>query len=156
MPNLDLLELMSFKNWDLHCKVPMQQNLPFLAACTGVHLHPYPSHNLSVPLDIMEAVVPVENSQRTRAVHISTGFGHWLCLHLKKLQVGEAPRGMCRSQQQWEYLLVLTSWWLLGTAAAKVSWGLLPVGGYWGFGKSMGQTGSERDDENKHRCACFW
>lgn len=67
----------------------------------------------------MDAVVPVENSQSTCAVHISTGSGHLHCLHLKILQVGEAPKGMCRGQQQWEYSLVLTSWWLLRTEVAS-------------------------------------
>lgn len=147
MPNLDLLKLMSSKDTTLHWKVPMQQNLPFLAVSTGVHLHPYPSHNLSVPLGIMEAAVPVENSQCTRAVHISMGSGHWHCLHLKMLQVGETPRGICRSQQQWEYLLVLTSWWLL--RAATCGWIL----GLW---QSMRQTGADRGDESKHESLCFW
>lgn len=100
MLNLDLLKLMSSKDADLHGKIYMQQNVSFLAVCTGAQLHPYPSHNPGVPLDIMDAVMPVENSQSTRALLISRGSGHLRCLHPKMLQVGEAPKGMCRSQQQ--------------------------------------------------------
>lgn len=82
---------MSSKDTALHWKVPVQQNVPFLAVCTGVHPHPYPSHNLSVPLDIMEAVVPMESSQCTCAVRISTGSGAaftWRCCRWERLQGG--------------------------------------------------------------------
>lgn len=107
----------------------MQQNLPFLAVCTYILIH---LTTLVSPLDITDAAMPVKNSQCTCVVHISRESGHLRYLHPKMLQVGEAPKAMCRSQQQFigvdqlvaaedcscqSQLRAATCGWILGTLA---------------------------------------